>query len=171
MGTPNWSHQFGENKSDCDRADLEATQGQNDSLFSQLPYKCYLEEVASVGDWLKICPWVTSRAAGMQELKEQFNRPRYYFGATFCNVAPGRRCYAGWSPGIRIGHGMVKTAHLMKCCGWCCCYLVIKTMPKIAFKFVFWISPTRRTIQADPNYAIQGYLAHTKETPTPIGSP
>ena len=29
---------------------LEATQGQNDSSFSQLPYKCYLEEVASVGD-------------------------------------------------------------------------------------------------------------------------
>jgi len=30
---------------------LEATQGQNDSFFSQLPYKSYLEEVAaSVGD-------------------------------------------------------------------------------------------------------------------------
>ena len=29
-------------------AALEATQGQNDSFFSQLPYKCYLEEVASV---------------------------------------------------------------------------------------------------------------------------
>ena len=29
---------------------LEATQGQNDSFYSQLPYKCYLEEVASVGD-------------------------------------------------------------------------------------------------------------------------
>ena len=28
---------------------LEATQGQIDGLFSQLPYKCYLEEVASVG--------------------------------------------------------------------------------------------------------------------------
>ena len=42
-------------------AALEATQGQNDSFFSQLPYKCYLEEVASVRDWLKIRPWVTSR--------------------------------------------------------------------------------------------------------------
>jgi len=31
-------------------AALEATQGQNDSFFSQIPYKCYLEEVASVGD-------------------------------------------------------------------------------------------------------------------------
>jgi len=31
-------------------AALEATQGQMDSFFSQLPYKCYLEEVASVGD-------------------------------------------------------------------------------------------------------------------------
>ena len=29
---------------------LEATQGQNDSFFSQLSYKCYLEAVASVGD-------------------------------------------------------------------------------------------------------------------------
>jgi len=31
-------------------ATLEATQGQMDGFFSQLPYKCYLEEVASVGD-------------------------------------------------------------------------------------------------------------------------
>jgi len=31
-------------------AALEATQGQMDGFFSQLPYKCYLEEVASVGD-------------------------------------------------------------------------------------------------------------------------
>ena len=29
---------------------LEATQGQIDGFFSQLPYKCYLEEFASVGD-------------------------------------------------------------------------------------------------------------------------
>ena len=29
---------------------LEATQGQIDGLFSQLPYKCHLEEVTSVGD-------------------------------------------------------------------------------------------------------------------------
>ena len=28
---------------------LEATQGQIDGFISQLPYKCYLEEVASVG--------------------------------------------------------------------------------------------------------------------------
>jgi len=32
------------------RAALEATQGQIYGFFSQLPYKCYLEEVASVGD-------------------------------------------------------------------------------------------------------------------------
>ena len=32
------------------RSALEATQGQNDSFFSQLPYKGYLEDVASVGD-------------------------------------------------------------------------------------------------------------------------
>jgi len=29
---------------------LEATQGQMDGFLGQLPYKCYLEEVASVGD-------------------------------------------------------------------------------------------------------------------------
>ena len=29
---------------------LEATQGQNDSFFSQLPYKCHHNRVASVGD-------------------------------------------------------------------------------------------------------------------------
>ena len=40
---------------------LETTQGQIDSFFSQLPFKCYLPEVASVADSLKICPWVASR--------------------------------------------------------------------------------------------------------------
>ena len=34
----------------AERPALEATQGQNESLFSQLLYKCYFEEVASVGD-------------------------------------------------------------------------------------------------------------------------
>ena len=29
---------------------LEATHGQNDSFFSQLPYKCHQNRVASVGD-------------------------------------------------------------------------------------------------------------------------
>ena len=29
---------------------LEATQGQMDAFFSQLPFKCYLLEVACVGD-------------------------------------------------------------------------------------------------------------------------
>ena len=29
---------------------LETTQGQIDGFFSQLPFKCYLPEVASVGD-------------------------------------------------------------------------------------------------------------------------
>ena len=33
----------------CNTA-LEATQGQMDGFFTQLPYKCRLEEVASVGD-------------------------------------------------------------------------------------------------------------------------
>ena len=42
---------------------LDATQGQIDGFFSQLPYKCQLEEVASVGDSLEICPWVASSVA------------------------------------------------------------------------------------------------------------
>ena len=45
----------------CTQAALEATQGQIDGIFSQLPYKCHLEEVASVGDWLKMCPGLDSR--------------------------------------------------------------------------------------------------------------
>ena len=40
------------------RAALEATQGQMDGFYRQLQYKCYFEEVASVGDSLKICLWV-----------------------------------------------------------------------------------------------------------------
>ena len=40
---------------------LETTQGQIDGFFSQLPSKCDLQEVASVGDGVKICPWVASR--------------------------------------------------------------------------------------------------------------
>ena len=42
---------------------LEATQGQIHGFFCQLQYKCHQNRVASVGDWLKICPWVTSRVA------------------------------------------------------------------------------------------------------------
>ena len=40
---------------------LEATQGQINGFFSQLPYKCHLEEVTSVSDLLKICPRLDSR--------------------------------------------------------------------------------------------------------------
>ena len=43
------------------KATLKTSQGQIDGFFSQLPFKCYLPEVASVGDALKICPWVASR--------------------------------------------------------------------------------------------------------------
>jgi len=42
---------------------LEATQEQLHGVFSQLPYKCHQNRVASVGDLLKICPWVASRVA------------------------------------------------------------------------------------------------------------
>ena len=34
----------------CRQAAPEATQGKMHSFFSQLPYKCHLEDVASVGD-------------------------------------------------------------------------------------------------------------------------
>ena len=40
---------------------LEATQGQTDVFLSQLPYKCYFEEAAFVGNSLKLCPWVSFR--------------------------------------------------------------------------------------------------------------
>ena len=43
---------------------LEATWGQIDGFLSQHPYKCHLEEVASVGEWLKICPQLDSRVEG-----------------------------------------------------------------------------------------------------------
>ena len=34
-----------------------------DGFLSRILYKCHLEEVASVGDWLKICPQFDSRVA------------------------------------------------------------------------------------------------------------
>ena len=46
---------------------LEEIQGQMDSILSHLPYKCYLEEVASMGDWLKIPPWVASRLGSLTQ--------------------------------------------------------------------------------------------------------
>jgi hypothetical protein len=45
---------------DRGRATLDTTQGQIDGFFSQLPYKCHQDWVASVGDWLEIGPWVAS---------------------------------------------------------------------------------------------------------------
>jgi len=42
---------------------LETTQGQINGFFSQLPHTCHHNRVASVGDCLKICPWVASRVA------------------------------------------------------------------------------------------------------------
>ena len=43
---------------------LETTQGQMNEFFTQLPFNCYLPEVASVEDLLKIFPWVASRVDG-----------------------------------------------------------------------------------------------------------
>ena len=43
---------------------LETTQGQIDGFFSQLPHTDHLEEVASVGYWIKICPQLDSTAVG-----------------------------------------------------------------------------------------------------------
>jgi len=52
---------------------LEETQGQNDSFFSQHPHQCYLEEVVSAGDRLKICPWVASRVGYQMEMVRLVN--------------------------------------------------------------------------------------------------
>ena len=49
---------------------LEATQGQIDGFLSQLPFRYCLSEVASVGDWLKICSWAESRV--VQGLKDSY---------------------------------------------------------------------------------------------------
>ena len=48
---------------------LVATQGQMNGFFSQLPFKSYLQEVASVGDQMKICPQLDSRV-DMHEFDE-----------------------------------------------------------------------------------------------------
>ena len=40
---------------------LETTQGRIGGFFSQLPFKCFLPEVASVGNRFTICPWTASR--------------------------------------------------------------------------------------------------------------
>jgi len=45
-----WVPKNGSHEKRDGSAALEATQGRNNSFFSQLPYKCYLDEVASVGD-------------------------------------------------------------------------------------------------------------------------
>ena len=42
---------------------LETTQGQIDGFVSQLQFKYFLPEVASVGDWLRIYTWVAFREA------------------------------------------------------------------------------------------------------------
>ena len=42
-------------------ATLETAQRKMDGFFSQLPFTCYLPEVASVGDQPKICRLVASR--------------------------------------------------------------------------------------------------------------
>ena len=56
-------------------AALKTTQGQFDGFFSQLSYKCHLPEVASVEDWLKICPRVASRVGGVEaDLQAQLRR-------------------------------------------------------------------------------------------------
>jgi len=40
---------------------LGAAQGQIDGFLSQLPNRCHLEEMASVGYWLMICPELDSK--------------------------------------------------------------------------------------------------------------
>ena len=45
---------------------LETTKGHMDVFFCQLPIKCYLPEVESVGDELEMYPWVASRVAYLE---------------------------------------------------------------------------------------------------------
>jgi len=65
-------------------AALEATQGQMDGFFSQLPYKCHLEEVASAGDDLR---FALNSTPGRRE------RDKYPLAADVCSdpaAAPSR---------------------------------------------------------------------------------
>ena len=89
-------------------AALEATQGQNNSFFSQLPYKCYLEEVAcyleevaSVGDYLRFAPglppgWFGERGGWARSIN---GRMLTYSGVQPCSVIWRRKGSAfggGW---------------------------------------------------------------------------
>jgi len=70
---------------------LEATQGHMDGFFSQLPYKCHLKEVASVGDRLKICPWVTSRVVTqIKRLTQNGERGRQRRAGTTLEATQGQ---------------------------------------------------------------------------------
>ena len=60
---------------------ISHTNGQMDGFFSQFPYKCHLEEVASVGDLLKICPQLDSRVATCAPLPSSFSF--FYASAVF----------------------------------------------------------------------------------------
>ena len=51
------------------QATLETTKGEIDGLLGQLKY--YLPEVASVEDWLKICPQLDSRVVPFAARREQ----------------------------------------------------------------------------------------------------
>ena len=56
---------FGSSRQSKHIPPLEATQGQIDGFLSQFPCKCHLEEVASVGYWIKICSQLDSRVGEM----------------------------------------------------------------------------------------------------------
>jgi len=60
-------------KTEESKTTLEATQGQIDVFFSQLPFKCHQNRPASVGDRLKICPWVTSRVGNRKKIAERLS--------------------------------------------------------------------------------------------------
>ena len=55
---------LGEPRAHASESTLETTKGQTDGFSSQLPFKCYLPEVTSVGDGLKICPWAATLQGG-----------------------------------------------------------------------------------------------------------
>ena len=89
---------------------VEATQGQIDGFFSQLPYKYHLEEVAFVGDWLKISPWVASR---VEQQLERRRAPSETSSANSSKVLLNARECLGFNAAGRHSAGLIR------CCAGC----------------------------------------------------
>ena len=79
-------------------ATLEATQGQIDGLCGQHPNKCHQNQVACVGDGLKICPWVTSRVG-----------QRLILSGGCCRGVLGSRGFGGLGKVFTMGGNRIST--------------------------------------------------------------